>query len=286
MTRAAGKSEDAQAQVLNIALRLMRPYARLLIAQGLKYGEAAEVLKRAFVEASRDEIARADGAANASRISVATGLHRQDIKRLLETPADDIERGRSIAAEVYTRWVTNARYRSKGKPRELPMRAGEGKVSFEALSRSISTDVHPRTVSEELRRLGLVVSDDDGATLRVSPEGFVPLAERAGMLGFLGENVGDHLSVAVANVLGDTPRRLEQAVYAEGLDERGVGEVDERARAIWREAMEQLVPLLEALVAARGDGPRQRVRIGMYMQAMPQADEPAARPGNKKQKEA
>lgn len=263
----SNSGEDAQARALAVALRLSRPLARLLIAQGLKYGEAAEVLKRAFVEASGELLRQADVAANVSRISVATGLHRQDVKRLLETPADDIERGRSYASEVYTRWLTDRRYRVKGQPRVLPMRADDGRPSFEELARSISTDVHPRTLREELRRLGLVLSDDDGETLRIAPDGFVPINERAGLLGFVAENVGDHLSVAVGNVLGDTPRLLEQAVYADGLDDDSVLRTDNRVREAWRELMTVLVPLLEEQVAQSVGEPRKRVRIGLYMHA-------------------
>lgn len=277
----------AQDQVLEVALRLMRPYARLLIAQGLKYGEASEVLKRAFVDASRAELIKAGTAANVSRISVSTGLHRQDVKRLLDMPSNRIERGRSLASEVYTRWLTDSRYRLKGQPRVLPMRAGARQRSFEMLARSVSTDVHPRTLSEELRRLGLVETDDDGATLRISSSGFVPINERAGMLGFLADNVGDHLAVAVGNVLGDKPRLLEQAVYANGLDASGVTAVDAKVRELWRQIMESLVPLLElvieqgkrAPVGATGSSPRnaaarKRVRIGMYMQAQPEDPDP------------
>ena len=45
----------------------------------------------------------------------------------------------------------------------------------------------------------------------------MPRGDAGRMLGFLGDNVGDHLSAAVANVLGDGRRHFEQAVFADEL---------------------------------------------------------------------
>lgn len=113
----------------------------------------------------------------------------------------------------------------------------------------------------------------------------MPRGEREEMLALLGANVGDHLAAAVANVLGDTPRRLEQAVYAEGLDDTAIRAIDEHVRRVWRVAMRDCVSLLERLIEdsrARADasatprpgGGRRRVRIGMY--AYDEPESPAA----------
>jgi hypothetical protein len=273
---------SAEEQALAVALQLMRPYARLMVAQGLKFGAAAEVLKRAFVEMATAEIELAGAVGNVSRISISTGIHRQDVKRLLDTPSGALDRGRSLASEIYVRWMTDSTYRSRGKPRVLPFRAPKGKLSFETLARTVSTDVHPRTLFEELKRLGLVEVDEAGETLQLSMSGFVPINERAAMLGLLGDNVSDHFAAAVGNVLGDTPRRLEQAVYADGLDADGLMQVDARTRDIWQQNIQMLVPLLRALVKGKGKTQnkksqrlnsgkvgappqRNRVRVGIYM---------------------
>ncbi len=274
----AGPDRSNEDQVLSVALQLLRPLTRLLIAQGLKYGDAAEILKRAFVESSRAALESSATAVNASRISVGTGLHRQDVRRLLDSPGVAIQRGRSLAGEVYTRWLTDPHYRVKGRPRDLPMRAAAGRPSFETLARAVSTDVHPRTIGEELRRLQLV--EFIGADrLRISPSGFVPINERAGMLGLLGDNVGDHFATAVGNVLGDTPRLLEQSLYADDLDDDAIAAVDAKVREIWFQSMDVLVPLLEVLIyqsrraasasASSGRDParRRRLRVGMYVHA-------------------
>ncbi len=279
---AVSPAQSAQLQALNVALQLMRPYARLMVAQGLKFGAAVEVLKRAFVEMGKAEIEFAGAVGNISRISISTGIHRQEVKRLLDTPTGALDGGRSLASEIYVRWMTDSTYRSRGKPRVLPFRTAVGKLSFETLARTISTDVHPRTLIEELKRLGLVEVDEASETLQLSMSGFVPINERAAMLGLLGDNISDHFAAAVGNVLGDTPRRLEQAIYAEGLDADGLTQLDARTREIWQQNVQMLAPLLRALVKGKGNAQnkkshllktgkagaspqRNRVRVGIYM---------------------
>src|SRR5438132_246446 len=75
--------------------------------------------------------------------------------------------------------------------------------SFESLAHSITRDVHPRTLLEELTRLGLARVDDRDGRVHLLHTAFVPRADRDRMLAFLGANVGDHLAAAVDNVQAD-----------------------------------------------------------------------------------
>lgn len=257
--------------VLDAAFDVLVPLARLLIAHGLKFGQAEELLKRAFVTAGARELEKAGAKANVSQVSVGTGIHRKDVKRLLEAGPGDTASvkasGRSFASELYTRWATDPIYRTRAGTRVLPQRAAEGKPSFESLARSVSTDVHPRSLLEELRRLGLVSVDDDAGTVALVPGGFVPSAEGNQIVALLGANLGDHLRGAVGNVLGDSPRWVEQAVFADGLSAESFAQVDAEARRLWKDAMRRLVPMLEGLIRedeAAGRATDARVRIGLY----------------------
>ena len=87
------------------------------------------------------------------------------------------------------------------------------------------------------------------------------------MHGFLGANVGDHLRAAVANVLDGGNAHFEQALFADGLGEASVAQLRERIAAHWRSLTAELVPQLEARVAADAGLPaseRRRVRVGLY----------------------
>jgi hypothetical protein len=257
------------------AARLLLPLARLFIAHGVKFGQAEELLKAAFVQAGVEELRHAGTEPNQSRVSLGTGVHRKDVRRLLQPPGASAGRraARSVAAEVYTRWTTSPQYRHAAKDLSLPMRRDDDGPSFERLAREVSTDAHPRSVFEELRRLGLAESEDDAHSVRLTPGGFVPLLERSELLGLLADNTGAHLSTAVANVLGRGPRRLEQSVFEHGLSAQAVEAVDAAARVIWDRAMQELVQVIESLTDSSVESagaPAHRVRVGMYTHSEPE----------------
>ena len=87
------------------------------------------------------------------------------------------------------------------------------------------------------------------------------------MYGFLGNNVGDHLAAAVANVLAASPPHLEQAVFADGLSKESTNAVRALVTAQWKELLTGLVPKIQALVdgdAQAGRKADRRVRVGLY----------------------
>jgi hypothetical protein len=251
---------------------LMQSLAALSVARGMSFAAAQELLKQAFVEAARR--AHPDAAANrmVSRVSTVTGLHRREVSRLMqagnaETPARP--KRLSPATQVFTRWLGEPSLRTeKGKPLPLP-RQGPA-PSFEELAKSVNRDVHARSLLEELRRLGLVRID--GNMVHVVQDRFVPKADTDRMLGFLGSNVGDHLRAAVANVLSDPPKHLEQAVFADELSQASLDDLNKVVRGQWQALLQATVPLLHQLIEAdktAGRALNQRVRIGLYTYSEP-----------------
>ena len=67
-------------------MRILQPLARLLVSQGVSYGQVGEMLKTAMVRAAfeRAKHGPTQPGTTASTVSVATGIHRKDIKRLRE----------------------------------------------------------------------------------------------------------------------------------------------------------------------------------------------------------
>ena len=171
-----------------------------------------------------------------------------------------------MPVEVFTRWLGDPDFRAAdGAPRVLP-RLGDA-PSFESLARSVTRDVHPRSVLDELLRLGLAAFDEAADTVSPRREGFVPSGDRARMLDFLAGNVGDPLDASVHNVLGEGRPHFEQAIFAEGLTEASVEAVRALVSAQWKAMLESLVPQLRERVRADADAPeadRRRVRIGLY----------------------
>jgi hypothetical protein len=185
----------------------------------------------------------------------------------------------SPATQAFTRWLTDpALLDAEGAPIAL---APQGPApSFESLANSITRDVHPRTLLEELTRLGLARVDEADGRVHLLHSAFVPRADLDRMLAFLGANVGDHLAAAVDNVLSDGSRHFEQALFADELSEASLAEVRERVSNEWQRLLHTLAPALQALIdadKAAGRPADQRLRIGLfaYTDAMAPAPDPA-----------
>ncbi len=244
------------------------PLIRLMLSHGVKYNQLQELLKSVMVEVAAQEVTLTQALRAQSRISVATGLRRPEVKRLLEEPVRPHTKGRSVMADVFGRWTADKRYRDgRGRIKPLIRLSSEGgDESFEALVRSIKKDVHPRSVFEDMQRLGLVALDNKGR-VKLMQSAFTPKEDLAEMLHFLGANVGSHLDSAVRNTLGQTPESLEQSMLGEGLSERGIAQVEARAREEWRRLFKELGELMmQTMEQDKAEGLKgtRQIRIGMY----------------------
>lgn len=245
---------------------LLLPLARLALARGLPYASAEELLKRAFVQAARAAQPEPGAQRLVSRISTATGISRREVTRLTHDPDARAPHTRSHATEVFAHWTTARAYRDRrGAPRVLP-RLGSA-PSFEALAQSITRDVHPRSLLAELLRLGLATHDPEGDTVTLARDAFVPRGDITRLLAFLADNVGDHASAAVGNVLGPQRPHFEQALFADELSAASVEAARAMVRTQWQALIDALVPAIEDLIDAdrKSGRPRdRRLRIGLY----------------------
>lgn len=262
-------NEERTTIALREAAAVMRPIAQWLLRNGVPYGAFADLLKSVFVDAARHELERGPSKATHSALSVLSGVHRKDVRALAE--ADPVtaapQRSISLVSQVFARWLTDARYRDRaGKPRSLA-RGGPG-VSFESLARSLSSDVHPRTVLEELIRLGLVVLD--GEKVVPSSQAFVPSQKLDEMTALFAANTADHLAAGVHNLTTTAPKFLEQSIFATGLSERSIAQLHEAARAVWTSAFETMMDQGRQCIAADGEVAEPlRMRFGVYYYSEP-----------------
>lgn len=249
---------------LRTAVRLVTPVVRWLLRRGVQYGALATALKRVFVSVAAEELERSGRRTTDSAVSVLSGVHRKDVRSFYQV-GKALQRDKSLspASLVFTRWASDARWRGPqgGRPLRLP-RLGPA-PSFETLAREVSTDVHPRTLLDELLRLELVrvVGDE----VELAADSFVPTADEAAMAELFAANGADHLSAAVHNLTTAGPRLLEQSVFAAGLSRASVDELGALARRLWAEAFARMAE--EASRRHQDDHPAHpayRLRFGVY----------------------
>jgi hypothetical protein len=255
-------------QLVDAVALLFRPLARLCIEHGLILGSLEEMLKSALVDVASSEFGVGDGPPTDSRISVLTGVHRKDVKRLRAR----IRQGAappitlSLAAEVVARWISNAEYQDHhGRPRPLPVSLPDpGAASFESLVTGISRDVRPRVLLDELQRVGAVDVTDDAVTLRGGT--FIPQRGLAEKAFYLGRNGHDHLAACVHNLLGRQPPMLENSVFSHALSKESVERLAVLVREQWQAVLQRLVSetaACETRDAAAGTATN-RVNVGVY----------------------
>lgn len=277
----SGSSRDAALQAA--FARLLAPLARLAVARGVPFAVLDEMLRGAFVATAHAAHPGLPAHRRVSRISAATGLNRREVTRLLDEAELQSRRGapppppRTPGAAVFAHWRTDPVYRTRdGKPRVLP-RSGPA-PSFEALAQAVTRDVHPRALLEELLRLNLATLDVARDRVSLIGQDFIPRGDMERMAQWLGANVGDHLGAAVANVLADNPVHAEQAIAAQGLSAASARRVRTMLQSHWQRLTDELVPMLERLIAEDAVGApgsnRHRVRIGLYGFDDVPADEP------------
>ena len=266
----ASDGQSPEQQALQTALAgLMSSVAQLGVARGLPYAAVEEMLRLAFVQSAARAHPGLQEHRKVSRISTTTGINRREVTRLVQQQLEPAPppRARSLASEVFAHWRTQAPYRgADGEPLPLPRQGAA--PSFETLAQAVTRDVHPRSLLDELLRLNLARWDETQDTVTLERATFVARGDVARQIGFLGDNVGDHLRAAVDNVLNaGEGLHFEQAVFADGLSAASIASVRPAVHAQWQALLAALVPALEARVAADASKmppPQGRLRVGLY----------------------
>jgi hypothetical protein len=257
--------EHAQLAMREVSL-LMEPLVRWLLRSGVSYGTFADSLKPVFVAVARAELEHSGARPTHSALSVLSGVHRKDVRALADALARPSPlRGVPLASQVFTRWLTDAAFLGPdGHPMPLP-RSGAA-PSFESLARQVSTDVHPRTVLDELLRLGLVAVEQDVVSARAAA--FVPAHGLAETTALFAANVADHIAAAVHNLPLDAPKFVEQSLFGRGLTRASAEHLSEAARRAWAAAFATMAAeARERFDEDAGKGGSHRIRFGTYFYA-------------------
>lgn len=252
-------------------LAVLRPLVRYLVGQGCTYGTLADLLKMVYVgEAIRHYGSTGGRPLTDSRLTLMTGIHRKEVKRLREMLAESgmdimLRADANIASKVVALWVSRSEFLSADKqPLALSMRATEG-PDFETLTRLAKADMHPRAILDELVRAGVAQIDPSNGQIRLVRMAYVSDIPED-KLAFLGQNIGDHLQSGIHN-LEQSPTFLERALYFDALPSESVDAIRPELERMGGDLLAQaheMVSRAEGASATALKSDQRRVRFGVY----------------------
>lgn len=264
--------------------RVMRPMVRLMLRKGITYTFFADMLKGIFVDIADREFKLAGKEQSDSRISLLTGVHRKDVRRLRHqapNAENDLPPAISLGAQLVSAWLDNPALRAEdGTPRPLARLASAGgEHSFESLVASVSKDIRARVVLDEWLRIGIATLDEDDR-VHLCVNAFVPRDGFDEKAAYFAHNVHDHACAAVHNLTSEGPPFFERSVHYDALSPASIAQL--RARTSAR-GMDLLLELNHAAGEfeksdALGSEARQRITVGIYFYTEESAVRAKARP--------
>lgn len=260
--------------------QMLYPLVKLALTKGVTYPQIQELLKSVFVEVGEKEFRLPNKEQTDSRISLLSGLHRKDVKRLRIQPATEesvTSRSIPLGAQVISRWSGDPDYvDAEGMPRPIPRQSSTpGEASFEHLVASISTDIRSRALLDEWLQQG-IVTRSDGDLISLNLEAFVPQAGIEEKLFYFGKNLHDHAAAATHNICGEGAPLLERCVHYNGISSDNVDALQTMAET---KGMKLLLDLNRTAAASFSEAPpdskgsTERFTFGIYFYRAPHTPE-------------
>lgn len=250
--------------------KIFRPIVKYMIVQGITFPAVTQLLKSLYVEVATEEFPLADRRASDSRVSMLTGIHRGEVKRLTnegDAATEEMPAAVSLGAQVVALWISDRTYLdSRGNPLPLARHASDGgPLSFESLVGTIRRDIRSRPMLDEWLRLGVVELDgEDRVCLKT--KAFVPRKGGEEKAFYFGQNLHDHIAVSVNNMLGEQDPQLERSVYYHRLSPASIETLKKLATDLGMRTIQEVNRLaveLDRLDAGRPDA-KQRMNFGLY----------------------
>ena len=197
--------------------RLLGPLVRILIRNGVTFGEFAEVAKQTYVAVAAKDFAVTNKEITQTRISALTGLQQGEVKRVRQLDGEAQRRKNSSflnqIAGILFGWHTDSDFTGPyGVPLELRLDASN-QVDFRELSRRHVGDFSPETLLAELLKIGAVVETEKN-WFKVLTRNFIP--EPAAPEGL------DHLAISVQEFVSTLDHNRTKTKPSEKLFERQV----------------------------------------------------------------
>lgn len=234
-------SSDAEFNLQQVLL-LGDLLTQWLVRSGVGYMEFSAALKPFFYQQALQELHRLEQKPTVSAISLLSGLHRKDVTAYKGVSAEgkalheaSVAEPMSVPARVIGLWI------GEGLPMQLQFH-DMTQTSFETLVKRISTERHPRSVLNELIRLGVVEERESSIFLKKGS--YIPDRIHQESRQLLTQNLQHHIQAGLHNIfqIGSTSR-LEESVTVDELSVESVEILKQKSIDLWEICAKELMEL-------------------------------------------
>ncbi|WP_284085309.1 hypothetical protein [Acinetobacter haemolyticus] len=221
-------SHDTETTLEHV-VSIMPQLIHWLIKSGIGYNEFSTALKALFYNEAIKELDAIKQKKTDSAISLLSGLNRRDVRSFCQSYGEyqlvkqfDLQLPISVPARVIGMWI------NQKLPQQIPFQGDQ--YSFENLVKQVSSEKHPKSILLELKRLGIVIEEEDYIVLQSSSFTPDPQVDESKQL--FTQNISDHLSAGISNLTKNS-NFLEQAIFADKLSQESVEKLNQLSIDLW-----------------------------------------------------
>ena len=223
----------------NVLRKILKPLIRFFISRGVTYPALQDVLKSIYIEEASKSAQLDNKRLTDSRLSLVTGIHRKEVKRIREELASEetLSSGEiraSLSAAVMAKWLSDPLYQDAQQEPLAIARTGNA-PSFEALVYSCSKDKHYRSLLDDWLAQDIIKIEDD--KIIPNAKGFVPTKDEEEKLFFAGKLLGRHIEVVNHNFTHPESPLFDRAVYYNRLPASAIDVIEKEALRLNHETL-------------------------------------------------
>lgn len=247
--------------------QLLRPLIRILLRNGISYGEYAETAKKVFVEvASKDLIAGKEQLTSA-RLAILTGLTKNEVDRVTQDLSSSLAPSTANLNRVgrlLAGWHQDPEFTGPyGLPLELAITSSG--TSFQTLNQRYGGDISAEEMLEELQRIGAVIVVAANR-VRVLTRSYIAAEADPAAMQFMGVALRDLAETLDYNLNPDLEGGFfERRVWTPiGINPVDIPEFDKLVQKYGQQFLEALDNYLTAKETdAEAIRPSEKVRVGV-----------------------
>ncbi|ENW22030.1 hypothetical protein F4U02_12120 [Acinetobacter haemolyticus] len=254
-------SHDTETTLEHV-VSIMPQLIHWLIKSGIGYNEFSTALKALFYNEAIKELDAIKQKKTDSAISLLSGLNRRDVRSFCQSYGEyqlvnqfDLQLPISVPARVIGMWI------NQKLPQQIPFQGDQ--YSFENLVKQVSSEKHPKSILLELKRLGIVIEEEDYIVLQNSSFTPDPQADESKQL--FTQNISDHLSAGISNLTKNS-NFLEQAIFADELSQESVEKLNQLSVDLWNLMSKAIISAAIDYCKLDENDPEanKRFRLGVY----------------------